>query len=140
MKIPTHALISELHRTQPYTLIVVMALVWYASWSYLNHAMLADLTTLRTEMAHEIQMVSDRSIGNAELLDKIWGITLAAEIRAQQAVLCNVTKGVDRKTLRRSLDLLQEEHFRVTGRYYRLEPTCGLVSSKDRFLAPGIPG
>ena len=130
MKIPTDSLINELHKTQPYTLIVVLALVWYASWSYLNHALFTDLDNLRIEMTHEIQLVSDRSIGNAEVLANIWGITLAAEIRAQQAVLCNATNGADRKTLRRSLDQLQEEHFRVTGRYYRLDSACGLASLK----------
>ncbi len=131
MKIPANSLIKELHKTQPYTLLVVLALVWYASWSYLNHALLADLDNLRTEMSHEIQLISDRSVGNAEMLSNIWGITLAAEIRAQQMVLCNMTKREDRKTLRRSLDLLQEEHFRATGRYYHLEPECRLAASKS---------
>ncbi len=128
MRIPADNLIKELHKTQPYTLIVVLALVWYTSWSYLNHALFIDLENLRAEMSHDIQLVSERSVGNAEMLSNIWGITLAAEIRAQQRVLCNVDKREDRKTLRRSLDLLQEEHFRATGRYYRLDSACEMAA------------
>ncbi len=131
MKIPTDNLVNELHKTQPYTLIVVLALVWYASWSYLNHALFTDLDNLRIEMSHEIQLVSERSVGNAEMLDNIWGMTLAAEIRAQQMVICNITNPEDKKTLRRSLDLLQEEHFKVMGRYYRLDSECGMASLKS---------
>ncbi len=131
IKLPHSHLINELHRKQPYTLIAVLALIWYASWSYLNHALSTDLENLRTELSLEIELISDRATGNAQILSNIWGVTLAGELRAQQAVLCTVKKESAKRTLRRSLEQLQKQHFEATGHYYRLDESCKMSSSNS---------
>lgn len=122
MKIPTEKLVSELHKTQPYTLLVVLALIGFAVWSYMAHA---DTKEKAQNVDTRLAAVESQVNNNGQAINNVLALSIAAEIRTQHELFCQAKQASARRAIQRTIDSLQNDYSAIKGRYLPIIPCNG---------------
>lgn len=102
-------LVIEL-KTMPYTMLVMIALLGYAGYSYLNHASAGD-----------IQKIAEKVDKNTESINQVLILQLSESLRNLQRQRCATDDRDARRTLSRTIDDLQSNYRRLTGERFPLQ-------------------
>ncbi len=113
----SNKIVGELHKTAPYTMLAVIGLLAFAIWSYTAHALTSDVESRIGKLEQKVD-------SNGSKIDSVLALSLAAEIRNQNRIVCTTTDRLTREALQKTLDGLQDDYMNIKAQYYPVV-ACG---------------